>query len=222
MRLSSPLLSSLFYTLLTLYSLTSPLTSLLSQDPSTGSAGEEDGPGLSRQPSLNGSNSINGSLEGIPQLLNRLKGLGSSSVEYLLAEKDRDRGGAGGGGGGGGAGGGGGREGEEGEGRGRRRRNSDGEVHNLTSLSADPSVPVSTEGSGPGAGVGRGRCSHCVRVEVRAVSKYKICSADPQGDERLDNWAVVAGTFSQTFLIELETCRLAMSDRLITIDLAER
>eukprot|EP01036_Dinobryon_divergens_P027399 gene27398-36170_t len=53
--------------------------------------------------------------------------------------------------------------------------------------------------------------SYFVRVEVNALSRYKIC------DDALDNWAHVSGNFSQSFFIDLETCRLAISDRLITI-----
>lgn len=64
--------------------------------------------------------------------------------------------------------------------------------------------------------------SYFVRVEVSALSHYKICTADPQGDESIDNWAEVSGNFSQSFFLDLETCRLAMTDRLITIDLTER
>lgn len=54
------------------------------------------------------------------------------------------------------------------------------------------------------------------------IRRYKICTADPQGDELLDNWAQVSGNFSQSFFIDLETCRLAMSDRLITIEVVDR
>jgi hypothetical protein len=59
-----------------------------------------------------------------------------------------------------------------------------------------------------------------VRVQVRAVSKYKICSADPQGIEEEDTWAEVSGIFHQTFYIQ-SNCngKLAMSDRLVTIQI---
>jgi len=64
--------------------------------------------------------------------------------------------------------------------------------------------------------------NYFVRVEVSALSHYKICTADPQGDESMDNWAEVSGNFTQSFFFDLEACRLAMTDRLITIDLTDR
>ena len=41
----------------------------------------------------------------------------------------------------------------------------------------------------------------CVRMRVRGVSRYRVCSADPQGDPAQDNWAVMEGAFTQTFFV---------------------
>lgn len=41
----------------------------------------------------------------------------------------------------------------------------------------------------------------CVRLRVRGVSRYRVCSADPQGEPEEDNWAAMEGAFSQTFYV---------------------
>lgn len=59
--------------------------------------------------------------------------------------------------------------------------------------------------------------SMCIRVQVRAVSKYRLCTLDPQ-DEMTDTWATVTGEFEQCFFIK-SNCngRPAISDRLVKL-----
>lgn len=58
----------------------------------------------------------------------------------------------------------------------------------------------------------------CIRVEVRAKSKYKICSMDPQGDGD-DTWASVTGIFQQLFYLK-SFCngKPSVSDKIVAID----
>jgi hypothetical protein len=59
--------------------------------------------------------------------------------------------------------------------------------------------------------------SMCIRIQVIAKSKYKLCNLDPQ-NEHDDNWAVVTGNFHQVFFLKSNSNgRPSMSDRLITI-----
>jgi hypothetical protein len=59
--------------------------------------------------------------------------------------------------------------------------------------------------------------SMCIRIQVIAKSKYRLCNLDPQ-NEREDNWAVVLGGFHQvSFLKSHSNGRPSMSDRLVTI-----
>lgn len=57
----------------------------------------------------------------------------------------------------------------------------------------------------------------CVRVEVRAKSRYKICSMDPQG-EGDDTWAAVTGIFQQLFYLK-SFCngKPSVSDKVVSI-----
>lgn len=41
----------------------------------------------------------------------------------------------------------------------------------------------------------------CIRLRVQSVSRYRVCSADPQGVPEQDNWATMVGVFSQTFFV---------------------
>lgn len=61
--------------------------------------------------------------------------------------------------------------------------------------------------------------SMCIRVQVRAVSKYRLCTLDPQ-DETTDTWATVTGEFEQCFFIK-SNCngRPAISDRLVKLSI---
>mmetsp|Transcript_29099 Transcript_29099/g.58091 ORF Transcript_29099/g.58091 Transcript_29099/m.58091 type:complete len:1347 (+) Transcript_29099:82-4122(+) len=52
----------------------------------------------------------------------------------------------------------------------------------------------------------------CLRIRVQGVSRYRVCSADPQGEPDLDNWAVVVGTFRQTFLVPACAAAATTSD----------
>ena len=79
----------------------------------------------------------------------------------------------------------------------------------------------------------------CLRIQVKGVSRYRVCTGDPQGIPEEDNWATMVGTFQQTFLVpacaassaphaakaercgegppSLSRCRLAHTDRVVTI-----
>lgn len=59
----------------------------------------------------------------------------------------------------------------------------------------------------------------CVRVVVRAVSRYRLCNLDPQ-DESSDIWTVAEGRFQQSFFIK-SSCngRPSVSDRIVSIKL---
>ena len=61
----------------------------------------------------------------------------------------------------------------------------------------------------------------CIRVEVRANSKYKICSLDPQG-EGDDTWAAVSGVFQQLFYLK-SFCngRPSVSDKVVSISVVD-
>ena len=57
----------------------------------------------------------------------------------------------------------------------------------------------------------------CIRVNVRGVSRFRVCDTDPQ-DEKDATWATVHGSFQQCFFIK-SNCngRPAMSDRVVSI-----
>lgn len=58
----------------------------------------------------------------------------------------------------------------------------------------------------------------CIRIQVEANCKYKVCSANPTGNEETDSWAVITGTFYQSFYIVGDgSCLLGIADRLVTI-----
>ena len=58
--------------------------------------------------------------------------------------------------------------------------------------------------------------SMCVRIQVIAKSKYRLCNLDPQ-NEHDDNWAVITGNFHQVFFLKSNSNgRPSVSDRLIT------
>ncbi|CAE7631541.1 unnamed protein product [Symbiodinium microadriaticum] len=58
--------------------------------------------------------------------------------------------------------------------------------------------------------------SMCVRIQVIAKSKYRLCNLDPQNDHD-DNWAVISGNFHQVFFLKSNSNgRPSVSDRLIT------
>jgi hypothetical protein len=59
--------------------------------------------------------------------------------------------------------------------------------------------------------------SMCIRIQMIAKSKYRLCNLDPQ-NELEDNWAVVHGGFHQVFFLKSHSNgRPSMSDRLVTI-----
>jgi hypothetical protein len=43
------------------------------------------------------------------------------------------------------------------------------------------------------------KTSSAVRVFIQAVTDYKICTTDPDGDEQLDTWGYVRTQFQQNF-----------------------
>ena len=45
------------------------------------------------------------------------------------------------------------------------------------------------------------RAGSAVCISLRACTEYKICTADPQGDEELDNWATIRAHFLQTLRV---------------------
>jgi hypothetical protein len=59
----------------------------------------------------------------------------------------------------------------------------------------------------------------CVRIQVKAISKYRICDYNPQ-DENNDTWGVAVGVFEQCFFLK-SNCngRPSMSDRMVTISM---
>jgi len=59
----------------------------------------------------------------------------------------------------------------------------------------------------------------CVRIQVKAISKYRICDYNPQ-DENNDTWGVAVGLFEQCFFLK-SNCngRPSMSDRMVTISI---
>lgn len=60
----------------------------------------------------------------------------------------------------------------------------------------------------------------CIRIQVIAKSKYRLCNLDPQNDVA-DNWAIVYGSFRQVFFLKSNSNgRPSMSDRLVTIKVA--
>lgn len=61
--------------------------------------------------------------------------------------------------------------------------------------------------------------SMCIRIQVIAKSKYRLCNLDPQNDHD-DNYAIVNGEFHQVFFLKSNSNgRPSVSDRLITIDI---
>lgn len=61
--------------------------------------------------------------------------------------------------------------------------------------------------------------NYCIRVQVEANSRYKICSTNPTGIEEEDCWATVTGTFFQSFYIVGDgSGLLGIADRLVTIE----
>ena len=94
--------------------------------------------------------------------------------------------------------------------------------------------------TGPGMGVAP---ELCLRINVRSVAKYRLCDSNPQ-DEGEATWAVVTGTFQQSFLLRYgssvggtatatatggtggtgaadEVQRLVVSDRVVTVDMRD-
>jgi hypothetical protein len=62
--------------------------------------------------------------------------------------------------------------------------------------------------------------SMCIRIQMIAKSKYRLCNLDPQ-NEWEENWAVVHGGFHQVFFLKSNSNgRPSMSDRLVTIKVA--
>jgi hypothetical protein len=62
--------------------------------------------------------------------------------------------------------------------------------------------------------------SMCIRIQMIAKSKYRLCNLDPQNESE-DNWAVVHGGFHQVFFLKSNSNgRPSMSDRLVTIKVA--
>jgi len=58
----------------------------------------------------------------------------------------------------------------------------------------------------------------CIRVQVQANSKFKLCTLNPSGIEEEDNWATISGTFYQSFYIVGDgSGHLGIADRLVTV-----
>jgi len=59
--------------------------------------------------------------------------------------------------------------------------------------------------------------SMCIRIQVIAKSKYRLCNLDPQNEDE-DNWAIVSGSFHQVFFLKSNSNgRPSVSDRLVTV-----
>lgn len=59
--------------------------------------------------------------------------------------------------------------------------------------------------------------SMCIRIQMIAKSKYRLCNLDPQ-NELEDNWAIIHGSFHQVFFLKSHSNgRPSMSDRLVTV-----
>ena len=64
-----------------------------------------------------------------------------------------------------------------------------------------------------------GAQNYCIRIQVEANSRYKICTTNPTGMEDQDCWATVTGTFFQSFYIVGDgSGLLGIADRLVTIE----
>ncbi len=63
---------------------------------------------------------------------------------------------------------------------------------------------------------------HCIRIQVEANCKYRVCTANPTGIDKDDSWAIVTGTFYQSFYIVGDGSHLlGIADRLVTISVDE-
>lgn len=94
-----------------------------------------------------------------------------------------------------------------------------GDVHHNEPIHQSPSSahPTNHNGDHHEEAVQQPRLA--LRVQVRAFSQYRICSANPTGIESIDSWATVAGTFYQSFLLVGDgKGQLGMADRLVTIE----
>jgi hypothetical protein len=56
----------------------------------------------------------------------------------------------------------------------------------------------------------------CIRIQVKALSQYRVCCADPQGDDS-DLWCVISAHFSQCFYIRHGNGHATVGDRLVAI-----
>jgi hypothetical protein len=58
-----------------------------------------------------------------------------------------------------------------------------------------------------------------LRIQVRAVCRYRVCAANPTGFVDEDSWATLTGTFHQSFLLVGDgRSQLGITDRLVTIE----
>ncbi|KAJ1436613.1 hypothetical protein B484DRAFT_428568 [Ochromonadaceae sp. CCMP2298] len=57
--------------------------------------------------------------------------------------------------------------------------------------------------AGTGVGAPSRDLPPCIalRLRVRGVSRYRVCSADPQGEYAADNWVLMVGEFQQDFFL---------------------
>lgn len=59
--------------------------------------------------------------------------------------------------------------------------------------------------------------SMCIRIQMIAKSRYRLCNLDPQNESE-DNWAIIHGGFRQVFFLKSNSNgRPSMSDRLVTV-----
>jgi hypothetical protein len=60
----------------------------------------------------------------------------------------------------------------------------------------------------------------CVRIQVTAHSRYRLCTSNPTGVMELDSWSTLSGVFSQSFYIVGDgSGLLGIADRLVSISI---
>ena len=59
----------------------------------------------------------------------------------------------------------------------------------------------------------------CLRISVRSVAKYRLCDSNPQ-EEAEATWAVVTGTFQQSYLLRGNGAKARERERAGTRDRA--
>lgn len=101
---------------------------------------------------------------------------------------------------------------------------------NGPSSASQPPPPPHLYGAGSGSFLGTtgdGPVDVCaslpvrygLRIQVRAVCRYRVCAANPTGFVDEDSWATLTGTFHQSFLLVGDgRSQLGITDRLVTIE----